>query len=106
MRHAHRQAIDRDFGHEAIGNGFENDRRPVEPELARQILELRHVAAPVARHGPMPGVPACDSARDSVAKKFRSAIGTSSGPLIEWAPHGRPASATAWNSCEISLGGL
>ena len=54
VRHAHRQSVHRDFGHEAIGNGFEDHRRPVESELARQILELRYVVAPIAAHGPAP----------------------------------------------------
>src|SRR5271169_726251 len=81
VRHAHRQTVDRYFGHEAVGNRLEYDGRPLEPEVARQILDPRHLFTPIVGHGAAPGATA-SAACASVVKKWRTAPAMSSGPLI------------------------
>jgi hypothetical protein len=50
VRHAHRQAVDRDLGHEALGNDLELDRVILESLAARELLDARDVCAPVFGH--------------------------------------------------------
>ena len=83
VRHAYRQSVHGDFRHEAVGNGLEDDRRPVESEFAGQVFELWDVSAPIAFHGSAPVGSDCAAACHSVVKKWRTAPETSSGPAIE-----------------------
>ena len=92
VRHAHRQPVDGDLGHEAVRNRLEYDGRPIEPQPSGEILDLRHVAPPIGRHGappiPSPAASACASA----LKKCRTAGATSSGPAMVQRLHGSPSS--------------
>src|ERR1700675_249498 len=97
VRHAYRQPIDGYLAHEAVGDRFEYHRRPIEAVPACQILEFRYMTAPPVLHGGTPGVPAgaepCAPACDSAAKKWRTAADTSSAPVTENWPLGRPVAA-------------
>jgi hypothetical protein len=47
MRHADRQAVDGDLGHEAFRHHLEFDRVVLEPLRARQLFDARDVGLPV-----------------------------------------------------------
>ena len=101
VRHAHRQSVHGDLGHEAVGHRLEDDLGPVESELARETLELRHVTAPIRAHGAGPAASPLVFA--SAVKKCRTAPAMSSGPPTEKRPHGRPAAAAVSNRAMVSL---
>ncbi len=102
VRHAHRQAIDRDLGHEAVGHRLEDHRRPVQSQPMGQLLHAGHVIAPRRRHGgtlPETAAPACASA----VKKCRTASAMSSGTPTENRPTGSPAAAASSNRRTVSV---
>ncbi len=103
VRHAHRQPIDGDLGHETVGYGFEDDLGPVEPEVPREVLEPRHVSTPIRAHGVNPAGSATPLVFASAVKKCRTASAMSSAPPTEKRPHGRPDSAAASNRPMVSL---
>src|SRR6202166_4923419 len=92
VRHPHRQAVDRDLGHETVGYGFENDGGPGKPVFAGEIFETRQMAAPVGFHGSLPGAAPAAADCDSRVKKWRTAAMTSLESLIEH----RPAAEEPW----------
>ena len=49
VRHAHRQAVDRDLHHEAVGHGLEVDGIEGEAGIERELLDARHELAPFRR---------------------------------------------------------
>src|SRR5260370_42187206 len=103
VRHSHRQAVNRDLGHEAVGYGFENHRGPGQPKFAGEIFETRQVAAPVGLHGSLPGAAPVAADCDSSVKKWRTAATTSLESLIEQRPPAEPLRPSSSNSRAVSL---
>src|SRR6185437_4371705 len=83
VRHAHRQPVDGDLRHEAVGNRLEDDRRPLQAELASQLLEPRNVIAPPLAHA---ALPAASLSAASWVRKCRIAAPMSSGPEMQKRP--------------------
>src|SRR5260370_1941260 len=103
VRHPHRQAVDRDLGHETVRNGFENDGGPGKPMFVGEIFETRQMTAPVGIHGSLPGAAPVAADCDSSVKKWRTAATTALGSLIEHRPAPAPLRASSSNSRAVSL---
>src|SRR5450631_219457 len=103
VRHPHRQAVDRDLGHETVGYGFENDRGPAKPMFAGEIFETRQMTLPVGLHGSLPGPAPVAVDCDSSVKKWRTAATTSSESLIEHRPPQEGLRPSSSNSRAVSL---
>src|SRR5258708_24976085 len=103
VRHSHRQAVNRDLGHETVGHGFENDGGPGKPMFAGEIFETRQMTAPVRFHGSLPGAAPVAADCDSRVKKWRTAATTSLESLIEHRPPAEPLRPSSSNSRAVSL---
>ncbi len=80
VRHAHRQTVDRDLGHEAFGHDLELDRVIVQPLRARQLLDAGKCDCASLRSSRSPHAACC------WPKKCRTAFQMSSVPLTRYAP--------------------
>src|SRR5262245_52134219 len=98
VRHAHRQTVDRNLGHEAFGYDFELDAVVVEPFLARELLDAGNVRLPVFGHVLL-------GYSEARPKKCRTAFQMSSVPLTRYAPTLSSSRAISTNSRPISLSG-
>ena len=96
VRHAHRQTVDRDLGHEAFRHDLELDAVIVESLLARELLDAGNVQLPVFGHG---------FTSEARPKKCRTAFQMSSVPLTRYAPTLSSSRAISTNSRPISLSG-
>src|SRR5712672_1366056 len=103
MRHPHRQAVDRDLGHETVGYGLEYDRGPGKPMLVGEIFETRQMTAPVGFHGSLPGAVPVAADCDSSVKKCRTAATTSLASFIEHRPTEEALRPSSSNSRAVSL---
>src|SRR5579862_3071881 len=99
MRHAHRQAVHRHLGHEAVGYRLEYHRVPLETQAMRQFFELGDVGLPAGAHATLPASAACASA----LKKCRTAVAMSSLLVTENRPVERPAAVISSNSRMVSV---
>src|SRR6185312_10513860 len=91
--------VDGDFRHEAVGNGFEDYRRPRQAEPVRQLLKGRNVVAPLLAHAALPAAPVSAA---SWVRKCRMAPPMSSAPEMQKRPVAAPSAASS-NSRIVSV---
>src|SRR5687767_11078926 len=96
VRHAHRQPVDRDLGHEAFGHDLELDAVVIQPLFSRELLDAGNMLLPVFGHG---------LTSEARPKKCRTAFQMSSVPLTRYAPTLSSSRAISTNSRPISLSG-